>query len=317
MENNPLPGGAIHPYILCLGISAAVGLGLFLLSARGKGISWRTVLLFAGLALPLGVVGAKLFYVLIRIAYVLPMYGVGAFFRGNINEYAFSGAVTGVLTALALTGRITKTPGKRLGDAFAGPGLVLVALSRFGEYFVDFGVGNYVENPAFMRFPFAVSNEYGEWFQAVFILEGVLALAAALFICLKTFPAPGDKGLAAIVLWALPQVFCESLRNECLRWGFVRAQQIYCVIVVARVLAHYSVALWRKSKKGRDVAIPWLAYSIGIGLCVAVEFALDKTTIPRAISYGVMVLALVLMAGAVFRQMWRAGKRDDQSPIPT
>ena len=57
------------------------------------------------------------------------------------------------------------------------PSLARDAGARIAEVFLDMqGAGAYVERESFARMPFAISNEWGEWFWAVFLLEALLAL---------------------------------------------------------------------------------------------------------------------------------------------
>lgn len=282
-------------------------LGLFLAGIlfwrRGKkqGLSSVCLSTALGLAVVLGLIGAKLLYIAIRGEYLLPTYGWRAFFRLKKNEFALGGAVLGVMTALWAAGRLVGQPASRLLDVLAPGGLLMIACARFSEYFADFGLGHYIESPAWQFFPYGMVNEYGEWYQSVFLLEALFALIAFAVVLRASKHGALQPGRLALVLWALPQIFSESFRNESLRWGFVRVQQVLCAVLSLAVMASFAVQV---KKQGRRVsAWPFAVFLLGIALCIGVEFALDKTHIPRMVCYGAMILALTGVGGATLWQM--------------
>ena len=71
------------------------------------------------------------------------------------------------------------------------PAALTIALCRFSEYFSGEGIGMYVENEALRFFPLAVSNEWGEWYWAIFVLEGLAALAIMACLLRQRARRPG------------------------------------------------------------------------------------------------------------------------------
>ena len=56
----------------------------------------------------------------------------------------------------------------------------MVAFARVSEKYLDMlGTGKYTDSEFLCRFPFAVSNEWGEWYLAIFMLEALAALVIA------------------------------------------------------------------------------------------------------------------------------------------
>ena len=302
MNHRIITSGGLHPYLWCLFLGLCLSACLFAACGKRRQLSWADISISLVLALLLGIAGSKLFYVLSRAGYMLPMYGGQAFFRDVLREFAFSGAVLGALGGLWLAAKARKRPFLRLLDTLAPAGLLMIACARFSEYFVDFGLGSYVEQPGLMFFPYAMPNAYGEWFQAVFMLEGLLALAA-LWVALRW--KHSYVGLACLVLWALPQVFAESLRNETLRWGFVRIQQVFCVLsaLAALLYAAFKARGIAPSSPNRRMTTRMLIYVLGIGICIGVEFALDKSDLSPWLCYGCMALALAAMGMAALGQI--------------
>ena len=94
-------------------------------------------------------------------------------------------------------------------------------------------------------------------------------------------------------LLALPQIYCESLRARCMKWGFVRVEQLLCGLLVLALIAYACYKLGSK-KKRRYWPVLWGALCIG-GMAL-VEFALDKSTLPNLLCYGVMWACLAGLA---------------------
>lgn len=239
----------------------------------------------------LGFALAKVGYVLMQWNFVGRRYGVQAFLRMDPTEFCFFMGCAGVALGMLLAAVICRRPVLRTMDAFA-PGLALgVAVARMGEIFLDVaGTGAYVQNEALQFFPVAVVNEWQEWYYAVFMLSGVcaLAVAAVWFFRRGDEARPGLTFLRVAFYLALPQLFCESLRVEFMRWGFVKVEQLLCAVTAVGVIALHC-------KAGRR----WwpLAATLGIvaGL-VGVEFALDKSGLPALPCYSVMLLLLAALA---------------------
>ena len=290
-------------YPIGLIISALLSGVLFWKMGKRRGLSSACLWQSQMFGSVLGIIGSKLFYLSVRGTYLLPTYGWQAMVRLRWNEFAMSGAVIGVLGGLFVAARISGNGFRPLLNAFAPAGLLLIALSRFFEYFVDFGLGRYVENSMWKFFPYAVVNEYGEWFQAIFMMEGFVALIAFVVVFkLSAFPFwPGGK--LALVLWALPQIFFESFRNESLRWGFVRIQQVACAAFVLLVMIDSATRLRKQNEQFAQTFWSFGLFFSGVAMCVFVEFALDKMNIPILLSYGMMLAAIGLMGIAAVMQM--------------
>ena len=214
-----------------------------------------------------------------------------------------AGAFVGVLAAAALLGRITRRGWlSTLGAAM--PALLLAAaLGRFAECLTTEGIGDYVDNPFWQFFPFAVPDVYGDLRFPVFVWEGLTALVicAVAWRCLRR---PQDAALTGMLLFALTQVFWESLRRDgFLRFGFVRVNQLWCAVMLAAV-----TALWllRARPSRAVVAGSALGLAAGIGALVALEFAFDKSPVDNRILYAVMAAVLAAMGAGLLTLRRRA-----------
>ena len=283
-------------YVLSVAAALVLAMALYALRLRGLGKPSA-----AAVALPLsallGFVLAKALYVLLQLNYVWRRYGAASLTRLEPTEFSFFGGMAGVLLGVIIASRLLKQPLRRSLDAFAVPMALLAALWKFSEGFLGTACsGNYVENEAFMFFPVAVVNEWEEWYYAVFMLAGVCALAACIVSALRTrrhADIPGMLFARTAFYLALPLALCESLRIECMKWGFVKCEQVLCGVTIAAAIL--SLCLGTKLPRGRRFLPMVGVVLIVIGL-VGVEFMLDKLSYPPYVGYSIMLVLLALLA---------------------
>ena len=287
-----------QPYFAVMAASAAL-MTLWLalrLSRRGLKPWWACIGLL--LSLPLGLIAAKLFYILLQGHKVWPSYGWASLLRMEETELSFFGGCVGVMLAMALTARLVKTPVRQFLDVFAPCGALMAAGARFAEKYLTMGmlgVGPYFEkHPVFSRMPFAVTDDWGTSYWAVFMLEMALALAVAAVSALrkKENLIPGLRLERTAFYLCVPQIFCESLRLICLKWGFVRVEQVLCGVAVLGLLLYGCLKTQERSPVKRFW--PVLGGLGCIGALVALEFALDRSPLPDQVWYGVMIAVLLV-----------------------
>ena len=272
-------GLPVTPYALCLVISLGIGLLCFFALAKRNGVSmdaaWRTALL----SLPLGLVGARLFHFAGNYYYYEEM-GFDALLRLWNGGFALWGAVGGAALAAFIAGKTARQPVSTLLDTLAIPGALVIGLTRFAEFFSGEGIGPYVENDFFARFPFAVYRpDYEVWNWAVFMLEGIAALVIAFILLRKKRPA-GDTARLFLLLYSACQITLESLRRDhCLRWLFVRVSQLTAFLVILGLML-FATVRWAKANRTRKasplpVLLSWLAVALFSGIIIAIEFSFD------------------------------------------
>lgn len=294
-------------YYICLFAAFLISVSVMAHDFRKKHLRGNAWMYLSLMGLVLGVVGAKLFFFLAELHLQYPIYGMSGLLRTEPGEFAFTGALLGVLAAAWITARCTREKMQTVLDAAAPAAMLLIALARFSEYFTNINTGAYLDNASFHFFPLAVVNQYGEWYAAVFMLEGMIALVIFRMLKNRRFPKKIHACDAALLLFALSQIFCESLRKDSIRWGFVRVQQISCVAIVLWIAAKNAVKLRNHGTPVWRLLEQTGIFLACIALCIGVEFALDKTDIPSYISYSVMAAALFGMGVDAFGQMKHAG----------
>lgn len=281
-------------YVLWFLGSLVLSLALFVLMNRGKKGVLPQCLLMGTLGTVFGVVLSKLVYYLAMINYMM-MYGwLQSLVDVTMGTFSYYGGVAGFCLGVVLTARLTHERPLALLDAFAPAGVLLAALARFGEIFLE-GVGTrdflYWELPEHCFFPLAVSNEYGEWLYAVFMLEGLLTLCVFV-LCVTCFKQ--QRFLRALFYLCLLQILCESLRTDSFTWLFVKVEQLICMLGLAGVLLVYCI---KTPVQGFRRWLP-IAYCFPVAaVFVVLEFALNgKIPMGKPLCYAIMIAGLVLLS---------------------
>ncbi len=281
-------------YVLWFLGSLVISLALFALMNRGKKGVLPQCLLMGALGTVFGVVLSKLVYYLAMINYMM-MYGwLQSLVDVTMGTFSYYGGVAGFCLGVVLTARLTHERPMALLDAFAPAGVLLAALARFGEFFLD-GVGTrdflYWELPEHCFFPLAVSNEYGEWLYAVFMLEGLLTLCVFV-LCITCFRQ--QRFLRALFYLCLLQILCESLRTDSFTWLFVKVEQLICMLGLAGVLLVYCI---KTPVRGVRRWLPILYCFPVAAVFVVLEFALNgKIPMGKPLCYAIMIAGLVLLS---------------------
>ncbi len=283
-------GLPVTAYALGMTLALLLAAGAWLLHARRQGIPARAAEAFLLLALPLGLLLARLAYVLIRLPFFIGRGDLLAlrFWQGGATLW---GALAGFFLAGLLAAKANRLAAGKLLDAAAPAGLLLLALGRLCEGLAGQGFGEEAP-PQLSFFPLAVQNQWGEWRWAVFLLAGCAALAFVWLVARTRGLRLGGRALLALMLVCASQIFFESFReDEFLRWGFVRAGQLVPALIL------FGLLLW--GLRHRPGLWPWprhqaiAGFALLILVITACEFALDKTTLSSLLIYGLMLLSVL------------------------
>ena len=307
-------GLPVTAYALCVAGALVLGMGLLALQQRKHGLRCDTWEVFALLALPLGLIGARAFYCLARLDYYIEM-GLGEIFALWHGGYALWGAALGAVIAALLTAKITRQPAAKLLDALAAPAALMIALCRLAEMTNGEGKGLEVVVPIFQRFPFALYNaDYEMWFWAICVFEALAALAILAILLRKKLARPGDHARLFLILYCASQILLESLRaDNFLHWTrvFIRVSQLTAVLVLAglmlRALHHWRRAEVRMPKP--QVIVHWVIFLVCVGVSIWMQFAVQKSaTIPAWLCYKLMGACAVGFGVTAHRLVFRSVK---------
>lgn len=293
----------VTAYAVCVCLAVLAGL-LVLLFRTGKKLKGDSAFVLAALALPLGLIGARLFYVLVRLPnYPEILQNILHVWKETGTEmdwdlvpgggYALWGAVGGTVAAALIVAKASRQPLGKLLDALAAPAALMICITRFSENFIGEGHGITIENPLFCRFPFCV-NVWDEWHLAVFVFEGIAALVIFMIMLYYSPARDGDGARKFLILYGSCQVLLESLRRDnFLRWFLVRVSQLTAVIVmlfmIIAAIVRWSKAPDKAQTKAR-VIICTVIFFLCVGGCIGIEFAVDKSDWPYVILYTLLAV---------------------------
>lgn len=307
-------GMPVTLYALCVTAAAALGILLLVWQQKKHHLREDTAEIFALLALPLGLIGARLFYCLSRLSLYREM-GLGNILRLWDGGYALWGAVGGAVLAALITAKITKQSAPRLLDALSAPAAMTIALSRLAELSNGEGIGMEVEATFFQRFPFAVFNaDWEVWFWAVCMLEAAMALVILIVLLAKKPGKSGDHAKTFVILYCSSQILLESLRrDQFLRWLFVRVSQLTAVLVLGGLMFW---ALYKWVKAPVDKRMPkktlianWVIFLVCVGVCIGMEFAVDKAYfMPVWLCYTVMGVCCMIFGWTSYQLIMKGAK---------
>lgn len=246
--------GSVPVYWYGVLMALAIGLAVLTCMARERrlGLERDTTLNLALWVVPMGVIGARLYYVLFSLGdYVKNPLLIFDLRSGGVAIYG--AVIAGVVTGLVYA-RVTRQRFWTLADLVA-PAIALgQAVGRWGNFINQEAYGYAVVDPALTWFPMSVFIEATEqWHLATFFYESAwcLLLFVALLIAERrhAFKRRGDLFLWYVMLYALERGFVEGLRTDSLMlWG-LRASQI--LSIAACVIC--AIMLWvRKNTKDTD-----------------------------------------------------------------
>lgn len=323
--------GSLTVYTFGLAVALATAAALaWMALGTGRGLKRGTVSVFGLLAIPLGVLCARLALCLTsRGWYLFRQNFIFNFSRGG---YLLYGAMAGCALAAWLTARITGEKTVRIADAAAAPGMLVIALGRLAEGLTGSGYGRGIvewfdpwmeqsmiawENPEpLCRFPFGMQDYYGEWHWSVYLLEALAAVIILVALCRQKALRSGGRITLMLLCYAGVQTLMESLRADSIpRWGFVRINQLISALVVAGVLLAACMLARRKVSAGRMAGV-WVGVLACAGVIMAMEFALEQKInflrwMRLDLCYAVMALGslgMMLLTHSMWRRAFAAGE---------
>ena len=247
-------------------IVSAIMLAIYLCSKEEKrlGFPKDTVIDMALWLIPVGIVGARLYYVafewdqfadkLISIFYV---------WQGGIAIY---GALIGGLIAAYFFARVRRLSLPLLADMIFPTVALAQSIGRWGNYFNMEAYGEVISNPSFQFFPFGVLIPEASgyvWHLATFFYESVwdFGVFSLLWFNRKKEHKPGDLSLWYILLYGPGRAFIEGLRMDSLyTGGGLRVSQWISLIACFLASSYFLVRSFKNSKDAFPSFWAWCSY---------------------------------------------------------
>lgn len=247
-------------------VVSGIALAIWLASCEEKRLKLPkdTVIDLALLVIPLGIIGARAYYVAMRWEYfaAAPL-SVLYVWEGGLAIY---GGVIGGALGVWIWSRRKTVSFALLADLIA-PGLVLAqAVGRWGNYFNMEAYGPSIGQPELQFFPFGVLVPEGTgyvWHMATFFYESMWNLAGfcVLWFLRKHKGKDGNLFCWYLLIYGSGRFLIEQLRMDSLYIGALRASQwlslILC-ITAACILLWRSSREWHQRLTGLSCAVLWL-----------------------------------------------------------
>lgn len=254
-----------YAVLMALGIIIAVVLGC--VEVKRKGMHSDTMFDLVFWVVPLGLIGARVYYILFNLDYYLSdpitmLY----IWKGGLAIY---GAVIGGLLGAFIYSRRKNIRFLKITDLIA-PGLVLAqAIGRWGNYFNQEAFGPAVENLDHAWFPLAVKIDVTHYITladgsevlctnpfhyATFFYESIWCLIVFLvlwFVLRKRAKHDGDMFLSYVMLYSFERMFIEGLRSDSLYFMGIRISQLLSAVLFFGILSFFIVRSIKEKKLGR------------------------------------------------------------------
>lgn len=289
----PLFGTEVYAFGLYCAIGAACAITALVIICRYLKIRALSALLTGLLGLLLGAFFSRLLYCLLNFE-LGEMMPVSSWHQITTGGWTMGGMVGGVMLAAWAGSRITKEKPLRMLDAVSAALPLMIAAERLGESRIE---GFDVSRPfrdGFRFIGFLTVTDELESRVATFRLAAILAIILFLiliFLLARRDRRDGDILILFMMLCGAGAVVLESLRDDHhLEYSFVHFQQI-----LAAVMWIWSVILaGRRAGRGsiRLFVITIVCMLAAVGICIAIEFAFDRTVISHVLLYMIMIAAL-------------------------
>lgn len=286
----------VYGLMLALGAVAA----LVLLAAMGRNHpELRTALAFTGLlAVPFGLLGARLVFSLTNLPFYLDVDAVPeAMLKIWEGGLSLAGALPFAVLAGVLGAKLGKASIAAVLDCLCAPLLLFAIAASAANHAITTGFGPEIGAGLF-------SITVGDTPRLNTACLTLLAMGLLLLVMvLQRKPRPaGDRFALCAFLYGTVMILLESLRKDGhMLWGFVHAEMLLDLFIALPALL-YLGKTWKR------ILLGLLATAALAGVVVALEFALDRSSIGDLLLYLVYaaVLAAYTALGCVFAKKRRA-----------
>lgn len=229
----------IHWYGVIIAAAMYLAIHLSAKEAKKKGLKEDTVVDMALWAIPIGFIGARLYYVLFELDYYLQKPAeILAIWNGGIAIYG--GLIAGGLTLYWYTKK-HKISLALLLDVLAPNVLLAQSIGRWGNFMNQEAHGGPVsrsllENLSLPEFIIEQMNINGTYYHPTFLYESLWSLLGFVLIVLlrnrKSLLRQGEVALSYVLWYSVGRFFIEGMRTDSLWVGdFMRISQVLSLIL--------------------------------------------------------------------------------------
>lgn len=221
-------GFEIRWYGILISLGILIGLYITTYTCKLKNIDYEKFLNTLLISLPIGFIGARIYYVLFNLPYYDSFLEMINIRKGGLAIHG--GIIAGFLTAIIYT-RIKKERFIKYADA-AVPAIIFAqSLGRWGNFFNSEAHGGPVSYEFIKHFPLFIQKGMyinSIYYHPTFLYESIwnLLIFAILMILLRKKVKDGMPLFSYIGLYSLGRFFIEGLRTDSLMLGSLRMAQV-------------------------------------------------------------------------------------------
>ncbi len=249
-----IEGFNIAWYGVIIGVGMVIATTIAAWRATKAGFKSDVVIDFVLFGIPIGVICARLYYVIFEWEYYSQnLSKILAIREGGLAIYG--GVIGGVATAIIFA-KLNKFPLLKLLD-YVMPSLLLgQAIGRWGNFMNQEAFGNLITDPKLQFFPYGVYIEHlEEWHQATFFYESMSNLILFIVMMIVASKVKKDGWMLATYFmgYGCIRIFIEGLRADSLYLipGVRVSQLLSAILVVVGII----IAI--KIKNGRLKSEPY------------------------------------------------------------
>lgn len=247
-------GIGVRWYGIMIGLGLILGILLAQYTCKLKKIDYDTLLNVVLISLPIGIIGARTYYVIFNFDY----YKLHKLEMFNIRQggLAIHGGLIFGIAAGFIYLKLKKISFLKYADA-AAPSIILAqALGRWGNFFNQEAHGGPVSYEFIKHFPDLIQkgmNIDGIYYHPTFLYESiwnVLVMSLLLILMKKIENKDGLILFTYFGLYSLGRFFIEGLRTDSLMFGPLRQAQL---ISIVGILMWIGFLIWSfRRKKVRE-----------------------------------------------------------------
>ena len=242
-------GLPIRWYGILISIGMIIGIFLAGYSCRKKNLNYDRMMDMVLIALPLAIIGARLYYVLFNIG----EYSKNPVDIFNIRQggLAIHGGVILALAGAYIYARKKGLNFIKYADAAAPSIIIGQAIGRWGNFFNQEAHGGPVSYEFISKFPKFIQNGMfidGAYYHPTFLYESLwnLLVFVVLLLILNKSKRDGSTFFAYVGLYSIGRFIIEGLRTDSLMIGPLRVAQLVSLSGVVIWLMYIYFVYFRK-----------------------------------------------------------------------
>ena len=323
--------GLIPWYSILIVAGAVLCIWLSNREANRLGLPESTVIDLALLVIPIGIIGARLYYVCFSWPYFSNNpFSVFFIWEGGLAIYG--GLISGFITIVVFSRK--KNLSVFMVLDLVCPGVALAqSVSRWGNYFNHEAYGLALTNSSLCFFPMAVQifeNGMLVWHAATFFYESLMDLAIFIFLLIgrrRLFVRQGDVFFFYIFLYAAGRLCIENLRADSLYiTSNIRISQLLsvlicliCLIILAarQLKSHpsHSIHILIASSFPLLCAVPVICFCFGLRLMILSSITAQMLFL-SVFSLIIILSILILYFSWNTSEVCYANNADKKSDLP-